>query len=56
MKKQLINYRTIAGGVSSELWRMVKAKAAMEGKYVYQWVNEAIMEKLDKETLNKKEE
>jgi len=49
------NYRTIAN-LPPQLWREIKSRAAMEGKYVYQWMNEAILEKLDKEVLNKKEE
>jgi len=47
-KQNKQNYRTIAN-LPLELWREIKSRAAREGKYVYQWINEAIMEKLEKD-------
>ena len=35
-------------GLDPELYRQAKAQAALEGKTIGQWLNEAIREKLEK--------
>jgi len=40
-------------GLDPELYKQAKARAALEGKTLGQWINEAIREKLAKQ--NKKE-
>ena len=38
--------------VADEIWRKAKSKAALEGKPTYEWVVEAIIEKLNGRPAN----
>jgi predicted HicB family RNase H-like nuclease len=44
MTKDKISIR----GLDEELYREAKAQAARQGKPLYQWINEAIKEKLER--------
>jgi len=43
----------IRQGIEPELWLKVKISAMKQGKYVYQWLSEAIEQKLKSEETKK---